>query len=119
MKKTIEMLNTHPENWDDGEHRNCKEFNKFFRVFKKELTPILIDLGCKDIEYHKGWFSITGFFEAPDGLRYFSFEDVRHWPRFLVRTAKNRKDFTGGSNHFLDIKSDTFKDEFLTILEWG
>lgn len=80
------------------------EFSSFGRDFKKYIKNI-----CSDkyelIEFSRGHFEVSGFIKNKETgkLVYFSISDVRFFKdswvdNILIRTAKNEKDYTGGSN---------------------
>ncbi len=85
------------------------EFLAFARTFKAEFMAGLKARGAKEFEFSVGHFYLSGFFTAPDGgLLYFSIDDVR-WSKpglLLIRTAKHRKDYTGGSNRTYTMAPD-------------
>ena len=82
------------------------QYLEFHRVFKREFTALLNPF-CKRIEISKpNHFDVNGFFETNAGLIYwFSLSDLRWDKTFLIRTAKDFKDYTGGSNNFLDLNN--------------
>ena len=80
------------------------EFSSFSRDFKKYLKGV----AGTDFElyFSRGHFECYGFLKnkKTDKFAYFSISDVRYfkdswWDNVLVRTAKNEKDYTGGSNN--------------------
>ena len=81
------------------------EFSSFARDFKKHLKSVAgssFDL----VEFSRGHFYMSGFFQSKKTKRfvYFSTSDVRYFKdswfnSILVRTAKDEKDFSGGSNN--------------------
>ena len=83
------------------------EFKQFARDFKSDLQKLLG--GNKDykiVAYNVGHFYVSGFIknEQTEKLAYFSISDVRFFSNawfndILIRTAKDIKDYTGGSNH--------------------
>lgn len=86
-----------------------QDFKEFFRKEKNRLSKILKEKGCTKIEMNYGFYYFSGFFTAPSGqVYYFSCSDIRHWgyERLLIRTAKDYKDFSGGSNQYVDIKKE-------------
>jgi len=81
------------------------EFKSFFRKEKKRIVGILESLGCTAIEIDYGFYTFSGFFTSASGqIYYLSCPDVRHWEytRLMYRTAKSYKDYSGGSNNFID-----------------
>jgi hypothetical protein len=82
-----------------------KEFKSFFRSEKKRITESLTKLGCTKIEMDYGFYFFSGFFTSKSGqIYYFSVSDVRHfsYDRIMYRTAKHYKDWTGGSNQWIN-----------------
>ena len=72
----------------------------------------LKDIGGTDYKQNNGHYYISGFFKVGEQPFYISISDVRHFTinNILIRTAKDYKDFTGGSNHYLTIQDGMFKD---------
>lgn len=86
------------------------EFKAFCQVFKKEFTKELESIGATDISFSFGHFYISGFYYMKDQCYYFSISDVRSyapnslWGSLLYRTAKDKKDYTGGHNRYIYIE---------------
>lgn len=80
------------------------EYLAFHRLFKREFTKLLTDLGCSAITFGKpNHFDVSGFFTDPAYQAwYFSLSDLR-WSKdkLLIRTAKDYKDYSGGSNQYI------------------
>lgn len=93
--------------------RNSPAFDVFYKSFKSKLTKQLREVGASDITFSKGHFYLSGFFTMPNGQAwYFSLSDVRsNWgtPQLLYRTATSYKDYTGGSNQYVNISEDMVK----------
>jgi hypothetical protein len=67
------------------------------------IRGALKKIGAVNIEVKNGYHNKYGFFELPDrGLMYFDTGDDRimNTPGIMVRTAKHRKDYTGGPNEW-------------------
>lgn len=85
--------------------KNTKQFNSFSRNFKTYLKKELPE-DIKIINFTKGHFNISIFVknETSGKFAYISVWDVRLgkcWSKnILYRTAKDEKDFTGGSNRY-------------------
>jgi len=82
-------------------------FAKDFKSYIKELTKKNFDL----VGWSVGHFIISGFLQdkGTGKFVYFSLPDVRFdrngWAeKVLVRTAKDAKDFSGGSNWFCKLE---------------
>ena len=108
MKKTLALL----QKGFESSSQKTPEFIAFCRVFKSEFSKVLKELGCTDAVFSNGHFCVSGFFKNKKGnTYYFSLSDVR-WMmampgtskfNILYRTAKDYKDYHGGSNRFIDI----------------
>jgi hypothetical protein len=80
--------------------------------FRKEIKELLKSVGAGNVEIHKGYAELTGFFTMPSGkMWYFSTTDLRGGRYLLIRTAKSYKDYTGGINQ--QIKYEVIPKEFL------
>lgn len=66
----------------------------------KSLTSALKRIGAENIEIKKNYHYKSGFFDYKGQLYYVSTSDDRLYRSGMgiVRTAINRKDFTGGQN---------------------
>ena len=96
-----------------------KEFTSFAKDYKQFIKDILPN-GSELVSYNIGHFYISGFIKNNDKFVYFTTSDVRfnvnEWlNNILIRTAKNDKDFTGGSNCFTSL--DKFKENMNRLLE--
>ena len=80
-----------------------KEYLTFCRVFKRQFKKLLNEtFDVIKIEISKpNHFDQYGFFELANGRIYnFSVGDLRWHNTFLIRTARNFEDHTGGSNDY-------------------
>lgn len=70
-------------------------------MIKKELK----NLNCVDIKIKENYNYFSGFFTSQKGkVYYLSSGDYRLKPKsFLIRTAKDYKDFSGGHNNYISI----------------
>ena len=85
-----------------------QEFKSWFRKEKNRITKELTAIGCTNIELNYGFYYFSGFFTSKSGqVYYMSCSDVRHFPYglLLYRTAKDYKDFRGGSNQYVNSKN--------------
>lgn len=80
--------------------------NEHISFIKKTLK----DRGCTEIKISKGHMYFSGFFTAPSGqIYYISWHDGND--TYLVRTAKDYKDFRGGTNQWFS--QDDLKNAYL------
>lgn len=106
MEKSLKLLRQGFE----SSSTSTPQFNTFFSTFKKEFTAELKKVNATEIQFSKGHFYISGFFKVNEQMYYFSLSDVRgsEFQReisMLYRTAKNNKDYTGGSNNWVNIET--------------
>ena len=91
-------------------------FKAFARIFKKLIKNELAKMDCELLTFNRGHFYVSGFFQLGNQIYYFSVSDVRdNWgtPKMLYRTATSIKDYTGGSNQYVNIEDDmTLKMNF-------
>jgi len=80
------------------------QYLAFHRTFKREFTNMMQPY-CDEILVHKpNHFDVSGFFKLKSGaIWYFSVGDMRWDKSLLYRTAKDFKDYTGGSNNQVDL----------------
>jgi hypothetical protein len=116
MNTLIDKLKRGQDYFGSGSY-TTPEFNDFFEKFKGSLTRQFKHLKATDIEFSKGHFGMSGFFKIGEQYYYFSLSDVRFvdvdWygnPKMLIRTAESNKDYSGGSNHYVPIKTQMYRD---------
>jgi len=87
------------------------DFKVFYRREKKRITTALTALGCTNIVMDYGFYFFSGFFTSASGqIYYISSSDTRGgYTQLYYRTAKHYKDYTGGSNQWLDAKELNFR----------
>ena len=89
------------ENWENG--INPK---KAYSAEKSIVRKALKQANFTDIKFSNGHYYFSGFATKNNKAIYFSISDVRHFPptgggaNLLIRTAKDYKDYTGGSNNY-------------------
>ena len=94
-----------------------EEFADFSKDIKIELKKIMT--GYELISYNRGHFYFSAFFKniINNKFVYISSDDVRGSDRWytnlLVRTAKNDKDYTGGSNDWSTLPLIKEKADYL------
>ena len=95
------------ENWVNGVHPN-KAYSKEKSIVRKALKQA----DFTDIKFLNGHYYFSGFATKNNKAIYFSIPDVRHFPPtggaadLLIRTAKDYKDYTGGSNNYSSLKTE-------------
>ena len=101
---------------DDGCYMS-EEAKKFAREFKSALSNELKkDTNCEITKFQIGHYDLFAFVYNRDTQKYCYIDySIPRWGEyvdldnrgclkgFLVRTAKNDNDYTGGSNHFANI----------------
>jgi len=97
------------------------EFKEFYRTFKSEFTKELLSQNAKNIEFSRGHFYVSGFCTINNQVWYFSLSDVRGMEfnlnqscmgKLMYRTAKDYKDYTGGSNRYATIEEGMGEEMF-------
>tara|TARA_B100000470_G_C19587908_1_gene300793 strand:- start:138 stop:635 length:498 start_codon:yes stop_codon:yes gene_type:complete len=118
----------------DSSSGKTEQYMTFCKVFRKQFKKLLAD--NFDLKGIDGWnsnahFSQSGFFEVnsdgsfvcPDGrgrIFYFSIEDLRWSPTFMIRRAKDFKDYTGGSNDYLNVENfESFMTGLRRVVKWA
>lgn len=118
MKKALLATKQHFE----SSSSRTPEYLAWHRLFKKEFTLLLKNLGAVKIEIGKpNHFDMSGFFQMGTGqIWYFSISDIR-WSKdsMLIRTATSFKDYTGGNNQFiaLSVGSNIFANDLSFIID--
>lgn len=109
------------EDWGAYMSDQAKQFVKDFNsALKNELKA----KGDYVVKIKPGHYYMSGFiqkgdkyvylsYRIPRGMRNIHLENMSCFQGFLVRTAKNDKDFTGGSNNFTNIDYLISKIDFL------
>lgn len=104
MKDILKKLEAN--DFESSSHKT-PEFTSFARKFKNALKKELATINAEITAYNVGHFYVCGFFRIGEAKKcyYFSISDVRHdfGTQMMYRTAKDEKDYTGGSNQYVDI----------------
>ena len=107
------------KNWEFSSGTTTGEdFKIFAKVFKKYIKNNLPN-NATLADFSIGHYFISGFVQKNSKYAYFSISDVRHFPNkwfedILIRTAKDAKDYTGGSNENTTLEN--FKQEIDTLV---
>ena len=99
MQKTISKL----QNFEQGSY-NSPEFLAFAKTFKGEFKKQLEGVGAVLFKFSVGHFYLSGFFMKGSNFYYFSWHNGDN--QLMYRTAKDAKDFTGGSNQWVRLSED-------------
>ncbi len=105
----------------DSSSTRTKQYLTFCRVFKRQFKKLLNEtFDIVSIEISKpNHFDQTGFFELKNGRTYyFSIGDLRWNKCFMIRTAQNFEDYTGGNNQDCSIEDfDNFISDLKRIVD--
>jgi hypothetical protein len=98
------------EYWINEVHPK-KAYNKEKNTVRKALKQA----DFTDIKFLNGHYYFSGFATKNNKIIYFSISDVRHFPptgggALLIRTAKDYKDYTGGSNNYSSLKTEEIQE---------
>ena len=89
---------------------SVKAYSKEKSLVKKALR----DANFEDIKVSNGYYYFSGFAKKNNKIIYYSLSDVRHYSNnhnpLLIRTAKDYKDFTGGSNNFCLLDKENIQE---------
>ena len=85
-----------------------EDYKTFERKYINYLKSLCKDNGWEVVKVNKNHYEFSAFFLCEDRYIYFSISDVRVCPNgwyncILIRTAKNKKDYTGGPNHYCSL----------------
>ena len=95
------------ENWENGVNPK-----KAYSAEKSIVRKALKQANFTDIKFSNGHYYFSGFATKNNKAIYFSISDVRHFSPtgggadLLIRTAKDYKDYTGGSNNYSSLKTE-------------
>ncbi len=108
MYKTRNVKKWHNYNFEPEEYKTAKDFIRFARNIKAEITAQIRDSGYTLRIYIRGYYYISGFIRGDDDrCVYFNIGDVRYehdwYNRVLVREARNDHDYTGGRNVYVKL----------------
>ncbi len=114
-KKLLAVKNHLFKGIEDTGCYTSEDFKKFAREFKSMINEQLQYVGGVEYKQNVGHYYISGFFKVDEQPYYISLSDVRYCNpeniNLLIRTAKDYKDFTGGTNHyirFMDMEDNVF-----------
>lgn len=78
------------------------EFREFVDLFEAELLKNFKELGIHMLDFFRGHYYFSGYFEIGNDLYYFCWHNGDE--DLLYRTAKNLTDYSGGTNQFIKIE---------------
>jgi hypothetical protein len=110
MKEITRLLDGWNTSGTNSKHDPA--FKSFCIKFRNALTKELSKIGATDFKWNVGHYYISGFFTTTSGqIYYFSLSDVRGTMRMggmshplMYRTAQHHKDWTGGSNQWVNLE---------------
>lgn len=104
MKKAIKL--THQDFYSSSGH--TLQYLEWHKTFKREFTAHLMSLGATTIKIAKAnHFDLSGFAQIDNQWFYFYVGDVRFNKNdFYIRKTVSDKDYTGGINFFVSLKSE-------------
>lgn len=87
-----------------------EDYKKFERKYISYLKEICKQNNWEFVEANKNHYCFSAFIKVKDKYIYLSISDVRYfenewYKNILIRTAKNNKDYTGGSNHYTNLEN--------------
>ena len=101
------------EKWLGYDFESSSGLTEEYSLFAKELKKYIIEKTKNDFDligWNRGHFEVSGFLKNKKNSQfvYFSCSDIRYfrnawYDNLLVRTAENEKDYTGGSNDYIDL----------------
>ena len=95
---------------EDAGCYTSEDFKKFSREFKSMMLEQLKKVNGTDYKQNVGHYFISGFFKVDEQPYYISLSDVRYERperiNLLIRTAKDYKDYHGGTNHYVDFMTE-------------
>ena len=123
-KKLAKFVSDYSNYQFESSTEKTKEFTSFATKFKNVIKSILEETNPNFIldNFSVGHFYVAGFIKNQENNKfvYFSIFDVRCHnvrhdvlDRILVRIAQHNKDFTGGTNNFVELENFKFKLERL------
>lgn len=85
------------------------DYKSFQTKYKNILKEIASNIGGELVSFNKNHYEFSAFVEKSGKFAYISISDVRHFSnewsnRILVRTAKDKKDFSGGMNQYAKLR---------------
>lgn len=108
MKGTLDALR---RGFESSSERT-PEFAAFARTFKREFKKqVEMYHAVEAWSWNVGHFEVSGFFKLYGGkCFYFNTGDVRGsaCPGFLIRSARDFKDYTGGANNWARVEAFDF-----------
>jgi len=89
MKNVFQILSSTDFQNELNSYRN---FGKFSRIFGREMTIFLKEIGCTEIDITSGHYFINGYFIKGKSLLYFSTGDVRYRNTFYLEKLNTGKE---------------------------
>ena len=113
----FESCNVPEKYWGDYTHANYFK-GYFIPIARRELKALAKKIGA-EVEFSPGYFEYSAFFCKDGKYIYVHVGDVRYnsdwYGNVLFRTAKNERDYTGGSNCYCS--HDNLEDELSRLFD--
>ena len=95
------------------------QYLEFHKTFKKEITAVLKPFTQEIRVSTPNHFDVSGFFKTTKGTTYYFYVGDLRWSKgsLLIRTVKDFKDYTGGSNDYITLNEDFVKNLLRKIKE--
>lgn len=98
------------------------EFKTFQGAFKRYMSKVAESIGATLVEFSKGHYDVSGFIRRGEKYVYFSYSnfcgsrthvDLFGNTPFMCRTAKDSKDYRGGSNNWVSVAECAYRIDYL------
>lgn len=110
MTKTnyYKLLALRNETIEDAGAYTSESYKKFERTYKNFLNRMCKNNGWELVNFSGSHYEFSCFIKNKDHYIYLSISDVRYfkgewYKNILFRTAKHEKDYTGGTNHYVEL----------------
>lgn len=95
--------------WQESSSAKTPAYRIFASMCKDVVTKELEKIGASELKFNVGHYYISVFFKVEGKCLYFCTEDIRSRnPRGYWRTAKDYRDFVGGSNNWVSFENGMF-----------
>lgn len=108
MKQVLKIINSGFETDENESGIDKVKLNRVARLLNNRLRS----LGATSSKLKVNHVDISGFVQFADKFTYLSLSNIG-WgecDNVLIRTAKHNKDYSGGSNNWIDLDLDLIKN---------